>query len=121
MSPSNLKKYEWLGENPKGRLGRMSVSVRIYFLHWRGVIRRGDIRSTGRSLWSNKEFRWSRIRDHCCCLEFEEEGIMLSLVLIFPYFLRLTVQMRLIFCLLEDEQSLSMGEFDRADIGYVIW
>ena len=59
MRPSKLKKkYEWLGENPKGRLGRMSVSVRIYFLHWRSDIRRGDIRRKGRSLWSDKEFRW---------------------------------------------------------------
>ena len=28
---SKFEKIEWLGENPKGRLGRMSVSVRIYF------------------------------------------------------------------------------------------
>ena len=29
VRPSKFEKIEWLGENPKGRLGRMSVSVRF--------------------------------------------------------------------------------------------
>ena len=45
------------------------------------------------------------------------------LYLIFSYFLRLVVQIGelSLFCLLEDEQSLSMGEFDRAYSVYINW
>ena len=66
--------------------------IRINFLHWRGVIRRGVIRSTGRSLWSYKEFRWSRISITAAAWSLEAKVSCLSLVLIFPYFLRLVVQ-----------------------------
>ena len=49
-------------------------------------------------------------------LEFGGEVACLAIVSIFPYFLRLVVQIGgvSLFYLLEDEQSLSMGEFDRA-------
>ena len=50
-------------------------------------------------------------------MEFGGEEHACHLDLIFAYFLRLVVQIGelILFYLLEDEQSLSMGEFDRAD------
>jgi len=57
-----------------------------------------------------------------CYLEFGGEEHAYHLYLIFPYFLRLVVQIGGVnlFYLLEDEQSLSMGEFDRAYSAYII-
>ena len=51
-----------------------------------------------------------------CYLEFGGEEHAYHLCLIFSYFLRLVVQIGGVnfFYLLEDDQSLSMGEFDRA-------
>ena len=53
-------------------------------------------------------------------LQFEEHAY--HLYLIFSYFLRLVVHIGGVnlFYLLEDEQSLTMGEFDRAYSVYII-
>src|ERR1044071_9764910 len=102
----------------------MSVSVRINFLHWRGVIRRGGIRRKGRSLWSDKEFRWELgLVSLTATWSLEAKLHAYHLYLIFPYCLRLVVQIGGVnlFYLLEDEQSLSMGEFDRAYSVYINW
>ena len=62
-----------------------------------------------------------RISVTYCYLEFGGEEHAYHLCLIFPYFLRLVVQIGelSLFYLLEDEQSLSMGEFDRAYYVYI--
>ena len=60
-----MKKIEWLGENPKGRHDRMSErkkSERLLFIFGGGDIRRGDIKRSGRSLWSDKKIDGVRIR-----------------------------------------------------------
>ena len=57
-----------------------------------------------------------RISVTYCYLEFGGEEHAYHLYRIFPYFLRLVVQIGelSLFYLLEDKQSLSMGKFDRA-------
>ena len=64
-----------------------------------------------------------RISVTYCYLEVGGEEHVYHLYLIFPYFLRLVVQIGGVnlFYLLEDEQSLSMREFDRAYIVYIKW